>query len=195
MRIALDELASDLAARAQRSPEFWLFAEGASPKDIQRAQRAIGWEFPEALKSLLSSANGGFASVDGKTSREIPLEFNSSRGRSNTFLATDEMPPAYARLLEAHPDENAQEFPFIPILRTAEGGLLAVKAADPKGAVFDAWTAEGPHLWPQLYPSLAALLSDYLNRHGEIELDAEEDAPTALDRAYDDYTPDYAKAA
>lgn len=184
MRIALNQLASDLAQRANSSPEFWLFAQGASPKDIQRAQRAIGWEFPEPLRALLASANGGFASSEGKVSPESPIEVNSSRGRANAFLACSEMPSAYARLLAAHPEEDPKQFPFIPILRTSEGGLLAVSATDPLGAVWDAWTLEGPHLWPQLYPSLAALLMDYLSRQGSIELDADENAPTALPRAY-----------
>lgn len=177
-------LAEQIAQRSRASPEFWLFNSPATPKEIRRLEARLGRQLPEPLSHALGKINGGFASPEGKVSIDSPMEINAAREKANRFLNCDEICEAYHMLLGSHPDENAAAFPFIPFMRSADGGFLAIHADDPLAAVWDAWTLEGPHLWRRLYPSYGALLSAYLTEGGAILAEPFDDEPTATAQPY-----------
>ena len=172
-------LAEQIAQRSAQSPEFWLFNAPASSKEIKRLETRLGRALPEPLAHSLSKSNGGFASPEGKIGIDSLCEIGVSRDRANRFLSCDEISGAYRALLSAHPSGLACEFPFIPFMRQAEGGLLTINAEDPLSAVWHAWTPDGPHLWRRLYPSFGDLLAHYLDQQGAIRDEPYDDEPTA----------------
>ena len=177
-------VAERIAKRAIHSPEFWLINPPASSKELRKLENKLGWSLPEPLADYLSQFNGGFVSVEGKVSIDSPLEISTARQKANRFLNATEIEKAYRTLLSIHPDEDASDFPFIPLMALADGGFLACNANDPLAAPYFAWTLEGPHLWRRLYPSLYALLSDYYHKEGDILTTPYDDEPTAIAEAY-----------
>lgn len=176
--------AEQIAAMSSRSPEFWLFNPPATPKDIKRLELRLGRSLPAPLADMLAQFNGGFASFQGKVSIDSGPEVSAARSLSNRFFTVAEIDGAYRRLLAAHPDEDPKEFPFIPFMQLSTGGFLAINANDPHAAVWDAWTLDGPHLWHRLYPSLTALLFDYLGRNGSLIEEPLDGEPAAMAAAY-----------
>ena len=177
-------IAERLAKCAATSPEFWLFNPPATPKDLKKLETRLGWPIPEPLSSCLAQFNGGFVSPEGKVSIDSPVEISMARAKANRFLNCNEIDSAYKTLLSIHPDEDSTDFPFIPFMRLADGGFLACNAKDPLAAPYFAWTPDGPHLWKRLYPTFAAMLSDYYNKEGAILIEPYDDEPTALAEAY-----------
>lgn len=182
---SLESIGSELAQLAHDSPEFWIFQRGATSKELSKLERQLGRSLPESLRLWLSKANGGLA-TSGKVNTDDPREMAQARSSSNLFLSAQEIPSAYERLLQSHPEESRSHFPFIPFMLTTDGGYLAINAEDPSSAVWDAWTDAGPHLWQRLYPSLGSLCSEYLRHHGRIRLAPHEDEPLALPKPYHD---------
>lgn len=176
--------AEQIAAMSSRSPEFWLFNPPATAKDIKRLEAKLGRSLPAPLSDMLAQFNGGFASFQGKVSIDSGPEVSAARSVSNRFFTVAEIDGAYRRLLAAHPDEDRAAFPFIPFMQLSGGGFLAINADDPHATVWDAWTLEGPHLWRRLYPSLSALLFDYLGRNGSLTEEPADFEPTATSCAY-----------
>lgn len=172
-------LAEQIAQRSALSPEFWLFNSPATPKEIKRLEARLGRALPEPLAHSLSKSNGGFASPEGKIGIDSLCEIGEARDRANRFLSCDEIGGAYRALLAAHPSGEPSEFPFIPFMRQAEGGLLTINAEDPLSAVWHAWTPDGPHLWRRLYPCFGDLLAHYLEREGAIRAEPYDDEPLA----------------
>lgn len=177
-------LAEEIAKRSHDSPEFWLFNPPASPKDIKRLEARLGRRLPEHLSHTLSKINGGFVSPEGKVCIDSAQEVSSARAKANRFLSCGEIDGAYRSLLAAHPEEDPAAFPFIPFMRLADGGFLAVNAEDPLATVWNAWTLDGPHLWERLYPTFSDLLSDYIGREGLLLSGPFDDEPKALAHAY-----------
>jgi hypothetical protein len=177
-------LAEQIAKRSHDSPEFWLFNPPASPKEIKRLETRLGRKLPEHLSHALAKINGGFVSPEGKVCIDSPEEVSSARDKANRFLSCGEIDRAYRSLLTSHPAEDPADFPFIPFMKLADGGFLAINADDPMATVWNAWTLEGPHLWGRLYPSFADLLCDYIGREGAILSQCFDDEPTALPVAY-----------
>ena len=176
-------LARQIVDRANASPEFWLFNPAATPKDIKRLEARLGRTLPEPLAELLMAFNGGFA-AQGKVAIDSHPEIHAAKAGANRFLACHEIESAYRRLLGAHPEEDPLLFPYVPFMRLAEGSYLVINAEDPRGAAWDAWTMEGPHVWKRLYPSLNALLWDYLGRQGQLLEEPGSDEPCAQEAAY-----------
>jgi hypothetical protein len=178
------QLADQIVQRSNRTPEFWLFNPPATAKDIKRLETQLGWPLPEPMAEALARFNGGFASIEGKVGIESAQEISAARAAANRFMSCLEIDGVYRRLLGSHPDEDPLAFPFIPFMRLADGGFLVVNANDPAGAVWNAWTLEGPHVWKRLYPNFAALLFDYLGRDGALLEEPYEDEPMAMAAAY-----------
>lgn len=169
---AIENLGRELRRLADDSPEFWPFNPPAGPKDIAKAERFVG-SLPEPLRELLASANGGYASQNGKTG-DCPREAGHSRSLSNVFLSTREIPSAMEQAMAGDlGDGNPAEFDFVPFLSMPDGSLLCLRRSDPDGPVWLAWPGDDPQEWAPVYPSLAALARGYIANFGALSIGSE----------------------
>ena len=170
MRLPVEPFAAEIAKRAHESPEFWTFESGAGAKDLSRLQKALEGPVPAPLASFLSKANGGFASLNGKTCLDCPSEKGLAKSLANCFLTSKEIPALKMRLFQNQCFYgDFAEFPFVPVLRSASGSLLCLSADPDDANVYLADPAHEPDAWPAVYENFTALLAFYLQTHGSLE--------------------------
>ena len=168
----ITHLIEELARRMKASPEFWSFEQGASFKEILKLEHRLHCTLPDDLKSLLETANGGFASQMGKISIDCPTERGMARQNSHFFLSTREIHEAKKILLSCQ-DEimDGAIFPWIPIMQTFNGSFLCLRADLSTSPIYEAWPDSEPHDWAVVWHSLTELLVLYLHHNGDLPLE------------------------